>query len=104
MIARGTRNVIAFRRTIPDDEAPQMARKFYTRWANTYKLNPEKIPECFFKSGADHYSNMKPILYGAGGGAIQDSGLSPLAIAAIVVGAVVAGALIGLAVYSLLKK
>jgi hypothetical protein len=70
MIARGTRNVVAFRRTIPDSEAPVMAKKFYTAWANTYKLDPEKIPECFFKAGSDHYSNMKPILYGPGGGAI----------------------------------
>jgi hypothetical protein len=103
MIARGTRNVLAFRCSIPDSEAPQMARKFYTRWAKTYKLNPEKIPECFFKAGADHYKNMKPILYGAGGGAIS-AGLSPLAIAGIVIGAVAIGALIGVAAWALLKK
>lgn len=104
MIARGTRNVIAFCRTIPDREAPEMARKFYDCWAKTNKLDPEKIPDCFFKAGADHYDNMKPILYGPGAGAItKDQGLSPLAIAAIVVGAVVVGALIGYAVYSALK-
>jgi len=103
LISRGTRNVVAFRRSIPDSEAPVMARKFYTRWANNYKLAPGKIPECFFKAGADHYRNMKPILYGAGGGKIE-GGLSPLAIAGIVIGAVVGGALIGVGLWALLKK
>jgi hypothetical protein len=104
MVARGTRNVIAFRRTIPDSEAPEMARKFYNCWAQTNRLDPEKIPDCFLKAGADHYTNMKPILYGAGATTITGgSGLSPLAVAAIVVGAVAVGALIGLAIYSALK-
>ncbi|WP_418315122.1 hypothetical protein [Piscinibacter sakaiensis] len=70
MIGRGTRNVLAFRRTIPDAEAPLLADKFYKRWA-TYKLNPAKIPDCFFATAADHYTSMKPILYGAGGGQIE---------------------------------
>jgi len=102
MISRGTRNFIAFRRTIPDSEAPVMARKFYTRWA-TYNLDPAKIPECFFKAGSDHYKNMKPILYGAEGGAIQSSGPSALEIAAIAVAAVAVGVVAGAALYSLLK-
>ncbi|MDD2735381.1 MAG: hypothetical protein PHF56_15695 [Desulfuromonadaceae bacterium] len=102
MIARGTRNVLAFRCSIPDSEAPVMARKFYTRWAS-YKLDPSKIPECFFKAGGDHYKKMKPILYGAGGGAISE-GLSPLEIAGIAVAAVACGVLVGVAVWALLKK
>lgn len=69
MIARGTRNVLAFRVTIPDAEAPALADKFYKAWAKT-RLDPSKIPDCFFKTACDHYPNMKPILYGAGGGAI----------------------------------
>jgi hypothetical protein len=105
MVARGTRNVIAFRRTIPDSEAPQMARKFYDCWARSNRLDPEKIPDCFLKAGADHYSNMKPILYGAGATTIRGgSGLSPLAVAAIVVGAIAVGALIGYSIYSALKR
>lgn len=67
MLARGTRNVLAFRCTIPDAEAPALAKKFYTRWAAA-QLDPSKIPDCFFKTAPDHHKNMKPILYGAGGG------------------------------------
>jgi len=70
MMARGTDYVLAFRVTIPDAEAPDLARKFYTRWAG-FKLDPSKIPDCFFATAQDHYKNMKPILYGAGGGAIK---------------------------------
>jgi hypothetical protein len=103
LISRGTRNVLAFRRSIPDSEAPVMANKFYTRWAKTYKLDPSKIPECFFKAGADHYHNMKPILYGAGGGAIK-GGFSALEIASIAVAGIVGGVLIGVAVWALLRK
>jgi hypothetical protein len=102
MIARGTRNVIAFRRTIPDDEAPEMAKKFYKSWAKT-NLNPAKIPDCFLKAGADHYKNMKPILYGAGGRAIEESGLSTLEKAAIAVAIVAAGVVAGVALYKLLN-
>ena len=105
MIGRGTRNVLAFRRTIPDAEAPQLARKFYGRWANKYKLDPEKIPDCFFKTAGDHYDNMRPVLFGAGGGQIKGGGgLSGGEIAAIAIGAVVAGALIGVAIWALLKN
>lgn len=105
MVARGTQNVIAFRRTIPDSEAPAMARKFYNCWAGTHALDPAKIPDCFFRVAGDHHANMKPILYGQGAGETSGSGgLSPLAIAAIVIGVVAVGALIGLGIYSVLKK
>ena len=80
MIARGTRNVIAFRCCIPDSEAPIMAEQFYTRWARTYALNPDKVPECFFKAGADHYARMKPILFGPG---IKSKSLLELAAKAV---------------------
>ena len=104
MVARGTRNVVAFRRTIPDDEAQTMAKKFYQRWAGTYKLDPTKIPECFLKSGRDHYKNMKPILYGAGAAVIQAPSLSPAAKAALAaLAGVLGGPLVGAAAWALLK-
>lgn len=104
--SRGTRNVLAFKKYIPDGDARQMARDFYNKWSGTHKCNPEKIPDVFFDVGAPYYDSMRPILYGAGGGPITGSGggLSPLATAAIIVGAVAAAALIGLAAYELLKK
>ncbi|MEO8280520.1 MAG: hypothetical protein ABI564_12570 [Ideonella sp.] len=74
MMARGTGHVLAFRVTIPDAEAPLLASKFYKRWAKS-GLNPAKIPDCFFATASDHYKNMKPILYGAGGGAIKPKGV-----------------------------
>lgn len=104
LIKRGTRNIIAFRRTIPDSEAPVLARKFYNCWAGTYNLNPEKIPDCFFKEAADHYDNMHPVLFGQGGGKIEEEeGLSAGAIAAIAIAAVVVGVLVGVAVWSALR-
>lgn len=103
MIARGTRNVLAFRRTIPDAEAPQLAQKFYNKWAGTYNLDPSKIPDCFFEFASDHYDNMRPVLFGAGGGQATGSGLSGGEIALIAVGAVVGGLLVGAAIYTLLN-
>ena len=103
LMARGTRHVLAFRRTIPDAEAPVFAREFYTKWADDYALDPEKVPDCFFQYASDHYDNMRPILYGPGGGRARGSGLSSTQIALIAVGAVVAGVLIGAAIYAALK-
>jgi type VI secretion system secreted protein VgrG len=71
-IARGTRNYLAFRRYIPDNDARSMARQFYRRWANTYRYNPAKIPAVFFKVGGPFYRTMRPILMGKGGGEIAD--------------------------------
>jgi hypothetical protein len=104
-VGRGTRNVIAFRKYIPDGDARQMARDFHKKWSNTHKNNPEKIPEVFFDVGSAYYKTMKPVLFGKGGGKIKDpdAGLSPLATAAIVIGALVLGAAIGFAVYKILK-
>jgi hypothetical protein len=104
IMTRGCEYVLAFRRTIPDAEAPDMARKFYQRWAG-YKLDPAKIPDVFFQVGPDHYDNMKPVLFGARGGRITSGrGLSAGAIAGIVIGALVVGALIGVAAWALLRK
>jgi hypothetical protein len=104
LIKRGCRNVLAFRRTIPDAEAPLLARKFYRRWANNYKLDPEKIPDCFFKVAPDHYKNMRPVLYGKGGGRIEKDGLTASQIALIAIGAVVGVGLLGVGLWLLLKK
>jgi hypothetical protein len=104
LIARGCRNVLCFKRTIPDSEAPELARDFYREWMNTYNLDPEKIPDCFVQAASSHYDRMRPVLYGDGGSEISGgSGLSPAAIAAIVIGAVVVGAAIGVAAYMLLS-
>ncbi|NJN05817.1 MAG: hypothetical protein HC814_04820 [Rhodobacteraceae bacterium] len=102
LISRGCRNVLAFKRTIPDAEAPILAKKFYKKWMNTYKLNPDKIPDCFVKTASDHYENMRPVLYGEGGSEIG-GGMSPGAKAALVIGLIVTGVAIGLAAYALLK-
>lgn len=95
--------MIAFRKFIPDGDARQMARNFYNKWCGVHKCDPSKIPEVFFDVGAPYYGSMRPILFGAGGGAIIDGGgLSAGEIAGIIIGAVAAAALIGLAVVALL--
>jgi type VI secretion system secreted protein VgrG len=71
-ITRGTRNYLAFRRYIPDNDARAMARRFYRRWSNTYRFNPAKIPAVFFNVGASYYRTMRPVLMGKGGGEIAD--------------------------------
>jgi hypothetical protein len=61
-VSRGTQYVIAFRRTIPDADAREMARKFHKKWAQTHKLNPEKIRDLFFEVGTPFYASMRPVL------------------------------------------
>lgn len=61
-VSRGTQYVIAFRSSIPDDDAREMARKFHKKWAQTYKLNPSKIRDLFFEVGAPFYGTMRPVL------------------------------------------
>jgi type VI secretion system secreted protein VgrG len=63
-VARGTRYVIAFRRTIPDNHARQMARSFYTKWVRTHKLDPDKIRDVFFEVATPYYRSMRPVLIG----------------------------------------
>jgi len=87
LIARGTRNVIAFRKYIPDDDAREMARQFYRKWTQVHKGDPEKIPEVFFSVAPPFYDSMRPVLFGAGGGAA-----GPLAAAASAVGSVLPSA------------
>jgi hypothetical protein len=78
-IARGTRNYLAFRCYIPDGDARAMARNFYKKWGNSYQFNPSKIPAVFFDTGAPYYRSMRPVLMGAGGGAIVHPLLQPFA-------------------------
>jgi type VI secretion system secreted protein VgrG len=63
-VGRGTRYVIAFRRTIPDNDARTMARNFYNKWAGTHKLDPDKIRALFFETGTPFYKSMRPVLIG----------------------------------------
>jgi type VI secretion system secreted protein VgrG len=90
-VARGTQYVIAFRRTIPDNDARQMARKFHKKWAQTHKLDPGKIRDLFFEVGAPFYKSMRPVLVSWRYEPIQapDANVVERAIAAI--GAVVEG-------------
>ena len=76
-IARGTRNYLAFRCYIPDDDARAMARNFYTKWGNSYQFNPNKIPAVFFDVGSPYYHSMRPVLLGEGGGSISHPWLQP---------------------------
>jgi len=69
-VNRGTRNYLAFRCYIPDGDARQMARDFYNKWCGTHKCDPTKIPTVFFDVGAPYYNSMRPVLFGAGGGAV----------------------------------
>jgi hypothetical protein len=66
LMARGTRNVIAFQKYIPDDDAREMARQFYRKWAQIHRLDPEKIPEVFYSVSPPFVGSMKPVLFGAG--------------------------------------
>jgi type VI secretion system secreted protein VgrG len=91
-VSRGTQYVIAFRRTVPDDDARAMARKFQKKWAQTYKLDPDKIRDLFFDVGTPYYKSMRPVLVSWRYEAIQspDAGVIDRALADI--GSVVDGA------------
>jgi len=69
-VNRGTQNYLAFRMYIPDGAARQMARRFYRKWAGTYKCDPARIPQVFWDIAAAYYGSMRPVLMGQGGGAI----------------------------------
>lgn len=105
LVSRGTRNVVAFRKSIPDTPAVNLANAFYKSWCNVHKADPSKIPEVFFAEAAAYYGSMRPVLYGKGGGQIKDpdAGPSALETAAIVIGAIALGAAIGFGIASLLK-
>jgi hypothetical protein len=72
-IARGARNCIAFRKTIPDSDARQMARNFHKKWVRVHKCNPEKIPQVFLEVAPPFFGTMKPKLFGAGGATVTSS-------------------------------
>ncbi len=83
--ARGTQYVIAFRRTIPDGDARDMARRFHRKWAQTHKLDPAKIRDLFFEVGAPFFGTMRPVLIGWRWEPILDPAAGPVqkAVAAI---------------------
>lgn len=62
-VARGTRYVIAFRRTIPDVDARAMARAFYSKW-KAQRLDPDRIRGLFFEVGTPYHRTMRPVLIG----------------------------------------
>lgn len=99
MIERGCMYVLAFRRTIPNSEAPECSKKFFKLWVETYKMDPAKIPDCFDQVAPDHYDNMKPVLFsaagerrGAPGGGLSAGEIVAIVVAAVIVGAVVVAA------------
>ncbi len=63
-VARGTQYVLAFRRVIPDREARHMAHAFHDQWTRAHKLNPAKIRDVFFHTGAPYFVKMRPVLIG----------------------------------------
>lgn len=102
-IKRGTRNVMAFKKSIFTDEARKTAKDFYTEWCNVHHCDPAKIPTVFALVAPSHTKTMSPVLYGRGGDAPGSGGISPLAVAAIVIGAIALGALLGAGAAQLLK-
>lgn len=104
IVKRGTRNVIAFRKTIDDTECVNLAKTFYGTWINTHSGNPSKIPTVFFDVGASCYESLRPVLFGKGGGAIPNpDDFTILEIAAIAIGAIATGLLLGAAAAELIK-
>jgi hypothetical protein len=69
-LGRGTQNVIAFRKVIYDDDATFMAEAFHQKWAR-HSHNPRRIPQIFWDVGSPNWAEMRPVLYGMGGGQIS---------------------------------
>ena len=80
LIGRGTRNVIAFRKYIPDDDAREMARQFFRKWSQIFRTDPERIPEVFFSVAPPFFGSMRPVLFGAGGGAASSAAATASAV------------------------
>lgn len=78
-LARGTRNVIAFQKYIPDDEAREMARQFYRKWTQIFRCDPEKIPEVFTSVAPPFVGSMKPVLFGDGAAGASAAGAAAVA-------------------------
>jgi hypothetical protein len=66
LISRGTRNVVAFRKYIPDDDAREMARQFYRKWSRVFRCDPEKIAQVYYSVSPPYFRSMRPVLYGPG--------------------------------------
>lgn len=90
-VARGTQYVIAFRKTIPDNDARAMARKFHQKWAGTHKLDPEKIRDLFFEVASPYYGTMRPVLISWRYEPVQPPGTGVVGRALAAIGAVVEG-------------
>ena len=101
--ARGTQHYLAFRKYIPDGDARQMARDFYTKWRDQYQYNPDKIASVFWDVGAPYYGSMRPILIGPDGGQIEE-GSPAWKTTLIVVGVIAAAAVVGVGIYALGKQ
>ena len=69
VVGRGCQNVIAFRNFVPDDDAKNMGKRYFRRWARE-KLDPAKVPFVFFRVGRRYYRSMRPVLFGLQAGAI----------------------------------
>jgi hypothetical protein len=65
-LARGTEYIIGFEVAIPDSDARELSRVFYTDW-EAHRFDPEKIPSLFAKHSPWFEPMMKPILYSKGG-------------------------------------
>lgn len=70
-IGRGTQNVLAFRVSIPDGDARELAQRFYKRWARSYGCDPGKIAPTFWEVAPFFWWTMEPVLYGPGGGKVR---------------------------------
>lgn len=78
-LTRGTRNVIAFQKYIPDDDAREMARQFYRKWTQVFRCDPEKIPEVFASVAPPFVGSMKPVLFGDGAAEAGAAGAAAVA-------------------------
>jgi hypothetical protein len=94
MIAKGCRFVVLFRQVIGIGDANRTAKDFWDEWADE-DLDPEKIPDVFYRVMGDHFDKMSPILYPATPKPPEE-GLTPGQIAGITVGVILGvGALVG---------
>jgi hypothetical protein len=101
-ISRGCRHVIAYRKVIYTNKGEQMARAFFNSWANSFNLDPDKIPDAFATARTGLESDLRPMLYPTN--ASTSGGLSSAAIAGIVIAAiavVAVGVVVGMAIAGL---
>lgn len=94
LVARGCRNVIAFRMFVPDDDAAAMGRRFFEKWM-AQKLDPAKIPDVFLAVGTDYQDTMQPVLFGAGGGGSPEKSKAEKAVEKVMKGLKKLGKLLG---------